>query len=397
MTICFVSYRTNNPYIGGIENVTYSLCKEFTKRGYNVICISQLDDKSQDYTPLCTELRFPNKKNIYNKDNLYFLEKVIKENNIDIIINQYSINTGFSKLCHKIKEVFPYVMLITPLHFDLRHQLKAIENNCFIKIKNGTDIIMWAKGLLLFCKYHLYKKHIILKQIKEHIEYIVETSDFVIPLTDNAKKDVINIYGGLNNHKFVTIGNPIDIISRENNTKKKHIIYVGRIEYGLKRTDRIIDIWQKLEKKNPDWNLFIVGDGPLRRHFEDIAHAKGLKRIYFEGFKDPAEYYQEALILCLTSSSEGFAKVIIEAQSYSCVPVAFNSFPALNDLITDGINGYKIRPFDKNEFVTKLQNLMNDPNKCQIIGNNGRIQSEKFALSAIVDKWENLFNQNFSK
>ena len=106
MNICFITYRENNPYIGGIENVTYLLSKSFIERGYNVICISQLDDKSQDYTPLCTELHFPNKKNIYNKDNLCFLEKVIKENNVDIIINQYSINTGFLKLCHKIKEVF---------------------------------------------------------------------------------------------------------------------------------------------------------------------------------------------------------------------------------------------------------------------------------------------------
>lgn len=79
MTICFVSYRTNNPHIGGIENVTYSLCKEFIKRGYKVICISQLDDTGQKYTPIYTELRFPNKNSIYNKDNLYFLEKTIKK------------------------------------------------------------------------------------------------------------------------------------------------------------------------------------------------------------------------------------------------------------------------------------------------------------------------------
>ena len=38
--------------------------------------------------------------------------------------------------------------------------------------------------------------------------------------------------------------------------KDKELLYLGRIDYNQKRVRRVIDIWNKLEKKYPDW-LFL--------------------------------------------------------------------------------------------------------------------------------------------
>ncbi|WP_373834729.1 glycosyltransferase, partial [Bacteroides heparinolyticus] len=53
--------------------------------------------------------------------------------------------------------------------------------------------------------------------------------------------------------------------------KKKQLLYVGRIEWYQKRVERLIDIWKRVYRKFPDWELVIVGDGPVREDLERKA------------------------------------------------------------------------------------------------------------------------------
>lgn len=89
-------------------------------------------------------------------------------------------------------------------------------------------------------------------------------------------------------NKFLSIPNPIAIsVSDEYVSKEKEIIYVGRIEYNQKRTDRVVDIWRELEPWYPDWKLTIVGDGDDREDLQKRIHAYGLKRVEITGFVNP--------------------------------------------------------------------------------------------------------------
>lgn len=392
MNICFLSYRENNPYIGGIENVTYLLCKSFIKRGHNVICVSQINTQKCHYTPACEEFFFPEAKSLNNEINTQFLISIIDKYDINIIINQNSINKQSIILCEKIKERFPKKKIITPLHFDLFYEQKAIVNNFFIKIKNGSRLSSWIKDLLFFSKYHLYKKYEIAQSVKDKLKDIAQVSDYIVFLSQGAKEEANKLLGGKEKNKFTVIGNPIDI-NNCNYHKNKEILYVGRIEFGLKRFDRMLYIWKKLEKRNPGWKLIVLGDGGYRELFENKAKEMGLTRICFEGFKDPTEYYRTASIVCLTSSSEGFGKVLAEAQSYACVPIAFDSFTAINDIISNGENGYCIKAFNKHLFAKQLQELINDRENIKIIGEQAKKDSLQFSLETIAEKWENLFNK----
>ena len=42
--------------------------------------------------------------------------------------------------------------------------------------------------------------------------------------------------------------------------------------------------------------------------------------------------------------------VLTEAMQYSCVPIAYNSYESLDDIIQHGKNGFKVKPFKINEF-----------------------------------------------
>ena len=399
MNICFLSYRENNPYIGGIENVTYTLSKELTERGHNIICLSQIHSQiDKPYAPVCKELFLPNHEYINSKENLDFLCKLIEEENIDIIINQYSTTLGFCELCHNAKQLYNNIKIVTPLHLEPEQSIKGLRNNFFIKYKNGCDFKAFILDAILFLRFYLYKKRGLYKKIKQELSYIIATSDKIVLLSDNTQKDVERITGKECKEKLCSIGNPIKTYTDVKQTrKKKQLLYVGRLEFGLKRIDRIIDIWKKIEKENPDWTFKIVGDGPYRQDFEEIVNKEKIERLYFEGYQDPQEYYKESSIICLTSSSESFAIVLAEAQSYGCVPIAYNSYNALPDIITDGYNGYVIPSFKQNLFIDRLQMLMNDNELRCSMSRNAIEHSKKFGLGIIVDKWEQLLQSLTNK
>ena len=395
MNICFITYRENNPYIGGIEKVTYLLSKEFLERGHTVTCISQINTNSyKTYEPLCKELFFPDYKNIDSEINYRFLKETIEHNSIDIIINQYSTTKGFNTLCQLIKQKNPDIKIISPLHLDPTYKIKEISENFFIKEKNGTSLRRWSKNLFLYTRFNTTGHKKVLCNVREELAYIEKCSDQVVLLSSHTLNDVKEIHPSYQPHKYCAIGNPIEHTRNENNaTKKKQILYVGRIEFGLKRFDRALDIWSKIEKKYPEWHFVVLGDGGYRKLFEQIALKRGLERIRFEGFKEPTPYYKDSEIICLTSSSEGFANVLVEAQSFGCIPVAFDSYSALKDIIIDSYNGYVIPPFKNTIFANKVQELINDPTTRVEMQNNARRHSEKFDIKLIADQWEKLFKE----
>ena len=175
--------------------------------------------------------------------------------------------------------------------------------------------------------------------------------------------------------------------------KQKSIIYVGRLEFGLKRIDRLIKIWAKTEHLFPDWEFRIVGDGENRHLFEEMACKLGLKRIYFEGFQEPDKYYAESPIICLSSSSEGFGMVLVEALRYQCVPIAYNSFAALSDIVINNVNGYCIPAFNENAFVKQLHHLMKNEDERNRLASNHAITLDKFAFDKISQRWLDLFEE----
>lgn len=45
--------------------------------------------------------------------------------------------------------------------------------------------------------------------------------------------------------------------------KRIESLWCGRIEYGTKRVDRILEIWKGIATRHPDWNLYIMESGNL--------------------------------------------------------------------------------------------------------------------------------------
>ena len=179
--------------------------------------------------------------------------------------------------------------------------------------------------------------------------------------------------------------------------KTKTLLYVGRIDFSQKRVDILIEIWNRLFKKFPEWKMVIVGAGPDLAKAKEIANNLGTQRIYFEGRQNPEPFYEKASIFCMTSSFEGFGLVLVEAQTYGVVPVAFNSFASVSDIIQNGETGFLVDPFDKKKYVEVLSDLMNNKEKLLSISKNCMEAAKKFNLEEIGNQWIDLFNSLLKK
>lgn len=107
-----------------------------------------------------------------------------------------------------------------------------------------------------------------------------------------------------------------------------------------KRVDHAIRAVQAV----PGATLDVFGDGPLRPELERLAAGAP---VVFHGHRaDARRSLASASYLLLTSSSEGFPLVLVEAMAAGCIPIAYDVRYGPADLIVPGRNGYLVKPGD---------------------------------------------------
>ncbi|WP_418386088.1 glycosyltransferase, partial [Akkermansia sp.] len=172
--------------------------------------------------------------------------------------------------------------------------------------------------------------------------------------------------------------------------KEQRVLFVGRLDNSVKGVDRLLRIWARAGKSLPDWHLDIVGDGPDAAALKELAERLRLSNVSFEGFRNPAPYYRRASIFCMTSTFEGFGLVLPEAMQHGCVPMAFNSYAAVRDLVIPGKTGILAPPFDEEEYARQLLRLMQDAPLRSAMAQAGPQHAALFSPANVVREWNSL-------
>ena len=78
-------------------------------------------------------------------------------------------------------------------------------------------------------------------------------------------------------------------------------------------------------------------------------------------------------------------------MSFGCVPIAYNSYDSLKDIISNKENGIMVPAYDKKTFINELNRLINnDEYRCHL-AINGLKSIKRYELDAVVCQWEKLF------
>lgn len=116
-----------------------------------------------------------------------------------------------------------------------------------------------------------------------------------------------------------------------------------------KSQDRVIRIFAKhIAPNDPDVTLTMLGDGPDRAAYEELAQELGVQdRVFFPGevpFTEMADYYAYADVFVHASLSETYGNVLGEALWCGTPTVAFADGMGVSAQIQDGVNGVLLAP-----------------------------------------------------
>ncbi len=314
-----------------------------------------------------------------------------------------NLDINFEELwtCSFIKKVFLYLkkqrvykrklkaelMRIRP---DITDSLLRREINFLTKIKDGsikigelhvnrlnyrnfeTNDTSFIK--VLFSRFWMYSL----------ISHLKRLDRFVV-LTEEDK----NNWPELNN--VVAIPNPIsfntDCVSRLENNK---VLAVGRYAYQ-KGYDMLLKAWAIVEKKFPEWELNIYGQGNREPYYK-IAKALQLKNCHLNGsVSNINEKYLDSSVFVISSRFEGLSMSLLEAMSFGLPVVSFACPCGFRDVITNGVNGVLVPENNVEMLADLIIEVIQNPNYRNELGNKARERSQDFRLDVLAERWRELF------
>jgi glycosyltransferase involved in cell wall biosynthesis len=295
-----------------------------------------------------------------------------------------------------IKEHQINCKIISVLHFNPGYEeFKITWKKAFQSFNRSNRISEIIKGCIRIGFFPLYKIFYPLRN-KELYKTVYEYSDKVVLLSNrfvNEYRDYAKIKDEV---KFETIPNALSFdfyYNTENlSAKKKQVLIVSRLDEIQKRISLSIQIWAALEKNTEltDWHLKIVGHGEAETDYKKMVKDLGLKRISFEGRQNPLNYYKESSIFMMTSAYEGLGLTLTEAQQMGCIPIAFDSYSSVFDIIENGKNGYIIKNNNLEDYICKMKSLMTNKNLRNNMAHQAILSSKRYELPQIIDNWEHI-------
>jgi glycosyltransferase involved in cell wall biosynthesis len=247
-------------------------------------------------------------------------------------------------------------------------------------------------SLLRYCFYPLWLKKC-RKSAANNILANQVAAEKIIVLSKHELPEIAALTKG-STEKFVVINNPLSWEKVESpeilNEKKKEVLIVSRLYNPEKRIDVALKVWQSIELRgHTDWKLRIVGAGRHEAYLKSYAKQLQLKNVSFEGRQDSYLYYRRAAIFMMTSAVEGWGLTLTESMQTGTVPVAFESYPAIRDIITDGYDGVLVRDMDVVAYVDAVEALINDAEERNRIALNGLNSCKRFSTELIIKQWVN--------
>lgn len=376
--------------IGGLEVVTAVLANKFVEEGHQVSVFSFLGGKHSIADRFDARIKLYQQDDYSrSKENVAKLRKVLVDDKIDIIINQWGLPYTPIKTARKAAKGLD-VKIISVYHNAPSFNGRIQKLNIALM---GCENLM--KRLALRLMRFAFKK-----VTSRAMAYIYRHSDLFLVLSPSYIEEFKRFTGVSDGRYLRVLTNPITVehdgYEYAFNEKQKEIIYVGRLDFVQKRVYRVIDTWNYLEERFPDWRLTIVGDGEDRENLENHVKYLGLKRVSFEGFQKPIDYYKRASILLLTSDFEGFPLVLAECMNFGVIPAVYNSYSAVCDIIDDGKDGI-VLPYHKNGYQAEeaagmIVNIMKDDGKREQMALAAIKKSKEYTVEKIYSEWERVFN-----
>jgi len=158
------------------------------------------------------------------------------------------------------------------------------------------------------------------------------------------------------------------------------IATVGRL-VEKKGIEYVIRALAKVARKHPRLRYDVIGDGPLRRSLEQLAHEQSLGDVVqFHGalsgervraLLDQAHLFVLASVTAHDGDQEGTPVSLLEAQAAG-LPVISTRHSGIPEIIAEGESGWLVPERDPEALAERLTSLIEHPETWASCGSRGR-------------------------
>lgn len=172
------------------------------------------------------------------------------------------------------------------------------------------------------------------------------------------------------------------------------ILTIGRME-AVKGYPVLLTACNQLSAMGVEWQLDMVGDGPLRASLECQARDLGIAgRIIFSGAVGQdaiSKHFDQADVLVVSSFMEGLPVVLMEAMAKGLAVVS-TSVGGVPELIEHGVTGLLVRPGSVESLTLALTRLARDRALLKSFGEAARKRIvEEFSIETVGAQMSALF------
>lgn len=291
-----------------------------------------------------------------------------------------------------VKESARSVKILMGKRREVRRAIEGIDSGIVITTRHEDNLALSKYGRPGVLKIaQLHHDHNFEARYVSAFKHSYGNIDYFTLLTPGLAGEVGEMMRGTRT-KVVYIPNFLDRYPEEPDfaAREKTVFAAGRLNF-VKRFDKLIRIFAAVHEKMPDWKLRIAGEGEERPALERLIKELGAQDyVTLCGAMDAAGVEHEmctAGIYAMTSASEGFSFVVLEAQSCYLPPVAFDVRVGPPFLISDGTDGFLVPDNDDAAYTRRLEQLMCDDELRRAMGKAARTRSLDFSGEKIAQLW----------
>lgn len=363
---------------GGIEKQTISFANELCKK-YDVQIISAYTMKKDPAYEVNSKIKI--KYLIDDRPNREEFKNAISSKNIFQIIKQ-----GFKAL--KILYLKNALMV---------KEIKKLNTDFVLstRIEYANMLSKYApKSVVIITQEHLHDDS---KKYVNKVKKSFKNLDYLIVLGPGSKQNYSKWLENNKKIKIVEIPNLLEEIPKESSMLNGNkIISIGRL-HPVKDFETLIRVFHKVIKAVPTATLTIVGGGEEYENLKKLCKELKIEdKVEITGMVSQDEvkkYLLSSDIYVMTSLTECFPMVLLEASSCGLPLISFDVPVGPKAIIKENVNGYLIENRNQEEMAKQIVELLQNKEKLANLGRKSKEMSYNYLPDKIMKKWDEIFQK----